>query len=113
MPMLGRKKRMTRRNRNGTLPCYASRPWYRPSPLCGRQSRRSSKTLAQQKKNKKLGRPKLPKGEAKGRIVPVRLKPEDPKAIEAAATPNNETVPEWEHGTIHDTIQQGKRQNTK
>jgi len=33
----------------------------------------------------KVGRPKLPKGEAKGRIVPVRFRAEDLKAMERAA----------------------------
>ena len=61
--------------------------------------------MAQQKKNRKVGRPKLPKGEAKGRIVPVRFKPEDLKAIEAAAKANNQTVSEWVRSTIHATIQ--------
>ena len=32
--------------------------------------------MAQQKKNK-VGRPKLPKGDAKGRIVPVRFRADD------------------------------------
>ena len=36
-------------------------------------------------KPKKIGRPKLPKGEAKGKIVPIRFAPEDLKAITAAA----------------------------
>jgi hypothetical protein len=34
---------------------------------------RSQGTLEPQKKARKVGRPKLPKGEAKGRIVPVRF----------------------------------------
>jgi hypothetical protein len=51
--------------------------------------------LAQQKKARKVGRPKLPKGEAKGWIVPVRFATDDLKAIEAAARANNQTVSEW------------------
>lgn len=43
-------------------------------------------TLEQhQKKPSQVGRPKLPKGHAKGRIVPVRFKAEDMKRVEAAA----------------------------
>jgi predicted HicB family RNase H-like nuclease len=61
--------------------------------------------LAQQKKSRKVGRPKLPKGEAKGRIVPVRFTPDDLKAIETAAKANKQSVSEWVRSTIHATIQ--------
>jgi len=46
-------------------------------------------------KPKKVGRPKLPKGEAKGRIVPVRFNAEDLKAIEASAKRSKQSVSEW------------------
>ena len=46
----------------------------------------------------KIGRPKLPKGEAKGRIVPVRFNAEDLKRIESAARANRQTVPDWIRG---------------
>ena len=36
-------------------------------------------------KTKKMGRPKLPKGHAKGVIVPVRVNPGDRKLFEKAA----------------------------
>lgn len=36
-------------------------------------------------KAKKIGRPKLPKGHAKGVIVPVRVNPDDRKLFEKAA----------------------------
>jgi len=48
----------------------------------------------------KLGRPKLPKGDAKGRIVPVRFNPADLKRIESAARASQKTVSEWIRGTI-------------
>jgi hypothetical protein len=51
--------------------------------------------LAQQKKARKVGRPKLPKGEAKGRIVPVRFTPDDLKAIAVKAKANKQTVSHW------------------
>ena len=51
--------------------------------------------MEQQKKTRKVGRPKLPKGEAKGRIVPVRFRHEDLKSIEVAARAKNQTVSEW------------------
>jgi hypothetical protein len=52
----------------------------------------------------KIGRPKLPKGEAKGRIVPVRFTADDLKAMEAAARASKQNVSEWIRGTIHATL---------
>jgi hypothetical protein len=60
--------------------------------------------LSHQKKARKVGRPKLPKGEAKGRIVPVRFNTEDIKAIEAAAKANNQTLSEWIRSTLNAAI---------
>jgi hypothetical protein len=57
------------------------------------------------KKPRKPGRPKLAKGEAKGRIVPVRFRAEDLKAITAAAKRSNQTVSEWIRSTLHAAIQ--------
>ena len=51
-------------------------------------------------KPKKVGRPKLPKGEAKGRIVPIRFNAADLKRIEAAARASRQTVSEWIRGTL-------------
>ena len=48
----------------------------------------------------KLGRPKLPKGDAKGRIVPVRFNTADLKRIESAARASQKTVSEWIRGAI-------------
>jgi len=48
-----------------------------------------------QAKPKKVGRPKLPKGEAKGRIVPIRFNAGDIKRIEAMARASQQTVSEW------------------
>ena len=58
-----------------------------------------------QRKTKKVGRPKLPKGEAKGRIVPVRFTADDLKAMAAAAKANDQTVSQWVRSTIHATLQ--------
>jgi hypothetical protein len=52
-------------------------------------------------KKRKPGRPKLLKGEAKGKIVPVRFAPDDLKAIAARAAASNQNVSEWIRGTIH------------
>jgi hypothetical protein len=48
----------------------------------------------------KIGRPKLPKGEAKGRIVPIRFSAQDLKRIESAAKSSHKTVSEWVRGAI-------------
>jgi hypothetical protein len=57
--------------------------------------------LAQaQKKTRRVGRPKLPNGEAKGRIVPVRFNGDDLKRIAAAAKSSGQTVSEWIRATL-------------
>lgn len=55
-------------------------------------------------KPRKVGRPKLPKGEAKGRIMPVRFANGDWKAIEAKAKANGQTVSEWIRSTLNAAI---------
>ena len=51
-------------------------------------------------KKTKIGRPKLPKGEAKARIVPVRFSGNDLKAMAKAARASKQTVSEWIRRTI-------------
>jgi hypothetical protein len=46
-------------------------------------------------KPNKVGRPKMAKGEAKGKIVPVRFNVEDLKKVTVAAKIKNQTVSEW------------------
>lgn len=65
----------------------------------GLQFYKRRETLAQKKA--KIGRPKLPKGEAKGRIVPVRFTADDLKAMEQAAKAAKQTLSEWIRSTIH------------
>ena len=55
-------------------------------------------------KKRKVGRPRLPNGAAKGRIVPVRFNPEAIKAVEAAAKANKQTVSEWIRSTLEAAI---------
>ena len=57
--------------------------------------------MAQQKRARKVGRPKLPKGEAKGRIVPVRFTAEALKAMEAAAEEKKQSLSEWIRSTCN------------
>ncbi len=49
----------------------------------------------------KIGRPKLPKGEAKGRIVPVRFSADEVKRITAAASASNQKISEWIRSTLN------------
>ena len=60
--------------------------------------------MRQQKKTRKPGRPKLPKGQAKGRIVPVRFAAEALKAVEVAAKAKGQTVSEWIRSTLDAAI---------
>jgi hypothetical protein len=60
--------------------------------------------LEQQKKAKKPGRPKLPKAEAKSRIVPVRFNGEDLKRIVAASKARGQTVSDWIRSTLNAAI---------
>jgi hypothetical protein len=53
-----------------------------------------------QPKPKKIGRPKLPKGEAKGRTVQVRLTADDLKALNAAAKGSKQILSDWIRGTL-------------
>lgn len=60
--------------------------------------------MEQQKKSRKVGRPKLPKGAAMGRIVPVRFTGDDLKAIAVRAKASKQNVSEWIRSTIHATL---------
>ncbi len=51
-------------------------------------------------KPKKLGRPRLAKGEAKGKIVPVRFNAQDLKQIELAAKKTKQTVSQFVRSSI-------------
>ena len=59
--------------------------------------------MAQQKKAK-MGRPKLPKGEAMGKVIQVRFTAEDTRKIESAAKAVKQNVSEWVRSTIHATL---------
>jgi hypothetical protein len=53
-----------------------------------------------QPKPKKVGRPKLPKGEAKGKIVAMRFDPEELRRIDSAAKAGKQTRSEWMRSTL-------------
>jgi uncharacterized protein (DUF1778 family) len=48
-----------------------------------------------QPKPKKIGRPKMPKGEAKGRVLQVRLNADDLKRVTTAAKAKGQTLSDW------------------
>jgi hypothetical protein len=52
-------------------------------------------------KPKKVGRPKMAKGEAKGKIVPIRFNAEDIKKVTAAAKAKDQTISEWVRSTLN------------
>ena len=55
-------------------------------------------------KKRKPGRPKLPKGEAKGKIVPVRFTADERKIVESAAKANNQTLSDFVRSTIRAAV---------
>lgn len=57
--------------------------------------------MPKQPKVRKVGRPVLPKGHAKARIVPVRFNADDLKAIETAAKDKKMTLSEWIRSTLN------------
>ena len=60
-------------------------------------------------KHKKPGRPKLPKGHAKGKIVPVRLNDEELKVFTRAANNSeHKTLSSWIRHTLHEAATNGK-----
>ncbi len=60
--------------------------------------------MTQQNRARKVGRPKLPKGQAMGRIVPVRFTPQALKAMEAAAAIKKQSLSEWIRSTCNAAI---------
>lgn len=57
------------------------------------------------KEIKKRGRPTLPKGEAKGKYVPVRLSDADVKAFtKAMKKSDHKTLSEWIRQTLREAV---------
>lgn len=55
-------------------------------------------------KTRSVGRPALPKGDAKAKIVPVRFRPDEFKAIARAAKASKQSLSEWIRGTLNAKI---------
>jgi len=53
----------------------------------------------------KIGRPKLPTGAAKGRVVHVRFTSEEIERIAASAKACNKTISEWIRSTLNAAIE--------
>ena len=49
---------------------------------------------------RKPGRPKLPKGKAKGKIVPIRFTKAEADQLAKAAKRNDQTLSEWIRRTL-------------
>ena len=49
---------------------------------------------------RKPGRPKLPKGEAKGKIVPIRFTKIEAERLAEVARKNDQSVSEWIRGKV-------------
>jgi len=56
-------------------------------------------------KPKKVGRPKLPKGEAKGKFVGLRFDSDYLKRIDAAAKAGKKSRSEWIRGTLNAALE--------
>jgi hypothetical protein len=52
-------------------------------------------------KPRKVGRPKMPKGQTKGHIVPVRFSAQEVERISAAASAKNQKISEWIRSAIN------------
>ena len=53
---------------------------------------------------RKPGRPKLPRGEAKGKIVPIRSTKAEAERLAEAARKNDQTVSEWIRRAVFDAL---------
>ena len=56
--------------------------------------------MPKQPKKRKPGRPKLPKEQAKGKIVPVRFAAQELERVYRAAKSSNQTVSQWIRSTL-------------
>jgi uncharacterized protein (DUF1778 family) len=58
-----------------------------------------------QPKPKKVGRPKLPKGEARGKIVAMRFDGEELKRLDAAAKASKKSRSDWMRSALFAALQ--------
>ncbi len=60
--------------------------------------------MSAKKKTRSVGRPRLPKGHAKGKIVPVRLNDADLKLFTKAAQASDQNLSEWMRATLRAAV---------
>lgn len=69
--------------------------------------------MTNKKSTKKMGRPKLPKGQAKGRIVPVRFTDAELKAMaKAVKASEQDTLSAWIRNTVRVAAERGSDNGT-
>jgi hypothetical protein len=68
--------------------------------------------LNQLRRSRKPGRPKLPRGRAKGKIVPVRFKADYLRLMNSAADKNKQTLSTWIRGTLKKALKGEGLMNT-
>lgn len=56
--------------------------------------------MPSQPKPRKPGRPKLPKGEAKGKVIGLRLSADEVKRVTVTAKAEKQTLSEWIRSTL-------------
>ncbi len=56
-------------------------------------------------KTRSVGRPALPNGRAMGKIVPIRFRPDEFKAISKAAKASKQSLSEWIRETLNAKLQ--------
>jgi uncharacterized protein (DUF1778 family) len=61
--------------------------------------------MPSQPKPKKVGRPKLPKGNAKAEMLRVRATPDELRAFDKAAKASNQKRSEWIRSTLNAAAQ--------
>ncbi len=87
--------------RNGTSPCYTFPRLSRRKPPSEPSLFRSSEPMPSSKpKPKRPGRPPLPKGNAKGEMLRIRVTANELRAIEFAAKANGQTRSEFIRGKL-------------
>ena len=60
--------------------------------------------MSKEPKPRKPGRPKLPKGEGKDKLVALRLSPDTHKRVSAAAQAQSTTVSDWIRTTLEASL---------
>jgi|BarGraIncu00222A_1022003.scaffolds.fasta_scaffold52126_3 hypothetical protein len=98
--MRGRMTQKTQANQDSMLLFCIFFPLCRQQWQYGQQLFRSSRVVNQQKKPKKVGKPKLPKGEAEGKIVTIRFAKAEFEGSSRKAEGSGKSISEWIRSTL-------------